>query len=88
MSRIDNCLTALERRQHFLEQRLKTEGLLYRGRSFDEAEESALRYAIAIIKEKRDNGERQRGDKKAKCQILGGAQGGDKREEEEPTKQE
>lgn len=50
MAKRKHCLEALERRQKYLEQKLKTSSLLYPGRSYDEAENSALEYAIKNIK--------------------------------------
>lgn len=54
MSKIDNCINALDHRQHYLEQKLKTGSLLYSGRSYDEAENSALKYVLKMLKDKRD----------------------------------
>lgn len=51
MKRLKHNLAALERRKHFLERRLKTLGLLYTGRSYDEAEHSALTEAIKLMEE-------------------------------------
>ena len=51
MGKLGNCIHALERRQQFLEQKLKTSSLLYNGRSYDEAENNALKYAIKRLKE-------------------------------------
>lgn len=54
MSKIDNCITALEHRQKFLEQKLKESSLFYKGRSYDVAENGALKYVISMMKEKRN----------------------------------
>lgn len=50
MAKSKKRLEALERRQRFLEQKLKTSSLLYRGRTYDEAENSALKYVIEKMK--------------------------------------
>lgn len=55
MAKLDRRIEALERRQRFLEGKLKTSSLLYGGRSYDEAENSALKYAIEILRGK-ENG--------------------------------
>lgn len=52
MSKTSRCLDALEHRRHFLERKLKTSSLIYKGRSYDEAEFSALAYAIKFITER------------------------------------
>lgn len=44
-------IRALERRQQFLENKLKTMSLLYRGRSYDVAENGALQYVLKKLKE-------------------------------------
>ena len=54
MSKIDNCINALEHRQHYLEQKLKTGSLLSPGRSYDEAENSALKYVLKMLEDKKD----------------------------------
>lgn len=51
MSKIGQHIETLERRQHFLEKKLSTSSLLYNGRSYDEAEKSALEHVLKIIKE-------------------------------------
>ena len=51
-------IDALERRQRFLEQKLKTSSLIYGGRSYDNAENEALKHAISIMKEKQDEHKR------------------------------
>lgn len=55
MSKIDNCINALERRQRYLEHKLKTDSILYAGRSYDEAENGALKYVISMLKEKKEH---------------------------------
>lgn len=54
MSKLNRRIEALERRQRFLEQKLKTSSLIYGGRSYDDAENEALKHAISIMKEKQD----------------------------------
>lgn len=43
-------LKALERRQKFLEHKLKTSNIFYGGRSYDEAENNALKEVIVMLK--------------------------------------
>lgn len=51
MNKLNRSIEALERRQRFLDQKLRTSSLLYRGRSYDEAENNALKFVIKKIKE-------------------------------------
>lgn len=51
MSKHKDYIKSLEHRHHFLERRLKTNGLLYPGRSYDMVEYAALGEAIKLMEE-------------------------------------
>lgn len=53
MSKIRDHVKTLERRQHYLERRLRNLGLLYSGRDYDRAEYAALTEAIKLLREKK-----------------------------------
>lgn len=52
MSKQRDHIKALERRRHFLERKLKTNGVLYPSRNFDKVEYAALGEAIKLMEEK------------------------------------
>ena len=54
MNRLKKSIKVLERKQQFLENKLKTSSLFYGGRSYDEAENNALKYVLEVLKEKEE----------------------------------